>query len=206
MKIHNLLPALAISSILFSTIASSAQAYTVPTFPTCVNPQGELKVHYPNGIHGIVGQSVAYTGEDDVYQVTDTTVMQCFCPDNGQGIQTNWWNVANLDQSEISALQNQGWMYQPQGVYWGLDNAPYLAQNSNYSCSKEHIAIIQSISYTNPTTNGNSTSTPSPTNNNNSNSSNNVPQLANTGNVVLIYCLLLGGLVSLAVGFFLKSK
>ncbi|RJR15361.1 hypothetical protein C4579_02390 [Candidatus Microgenomates bacterium] len=115
--------------------ASLARAATVPTFPLCINPQGETKVSYAQGTHGIVGDSGTYTGADTVYTLSDNALSQCFCSEEGSGIQTNWWKISELSQSEIEALKNDGWIWVPTGSVWGLDDDPYLAKNSAYSCT-----------------------------------------------------------------------
>lgn len=111
-----------------------AYAATTPNFPLCVNPQGSLKVNYSQGTHGIVGSNATYTGNDTVYTLSDSTLVQCFCADDGNGIQTNWWNASNLSGSDIQILKNQGWYYIPNGSLWGLDETAYIAYNSNYTC------------------------------------------------------------------------
>lgn len=123
-------------SIVFTTLISTAQAsaQTVPSFPSCINPQGSLKVSYSEGTHGIVGRSESYTGSDAVYRLNEDTLTQCFCADDGSGIQTNWWKASSLSENEIQTLRNQGWYYVPNGGLWGLSADPYLAQNSSYTC------------------------------------------------------------------------
>jgi hypothetical protein len=112
----------------------SASAVTVPTFPSCLNPQGTLKVSYSDGTHGVVGDTKTYTGYDAVYKLTDNTLVQCLCPKDGNGIQTNWMKASGFSQSEINTLKNDGWVYIQNGSAWGLDNEPYLAKNIGYSC------------------------------------------------------------------------
>lgn len=119
--------------ILFSFV-SRAFAVTTPSFPSCANPQGSLKVSYSEGTHGIVGSMDTYTGKDAVYTLTEETTTQCFCSKDGAGIQTNWWVASSLTEDEISILKNQDWIYVPNGNLWGLRNDPYLAKNINYSC------------------------------------------------------------------------
>lgn len=115
--------------------ASPAYGVNVPTFPSCSNPSGTLQVNYAGGTHGIVGSGATYTGSDAVYSTGNDTLIQCFCPDSpGNGIQTNWWKAASLSQEDIDVLKNQGWNYVPNGSLWGLENVPYVAKNSDYSC------------------------------------------------------------------------
>lgn len=125
---------LALAAIILAT--SKASAYDVPSFPSCTNPDGlTITSSYPDGVHGIIGDYSVHTGSDTVYQVSDTTVMQCFCDQNHNGIQTNWWKVSDLSQDEISALENEGWTLASNGADWGLDQGPYLAKNTTYDCS-----------------------------------------------------------------------
>lgn len=111
------------------------KAQTVPTFPQCTSPQGNVRVSYTEGTHGIVGKTGSYQGADTVYRLSDETLAQCFCDDNGSGIQTDWWKVSSLTQTQIQTLRQDGWSYVPNGALWGLDEAPYLAKNKDYTCS-----------------------------------------------------------------------
>lgn len=120
--------------LLLSALVKPAYAVTAPTFPVCANPQGEVIVSYADGIHGVPGDSTTFTGQDTVYKLSDATLTQCLCTVNGGGIQTNWWKVSSLTQDEKAILINQGWILIPDGSVWGLEAAPYLAQNISYSC------------------------------------------------------------------------
>lgn len=133
MTVKNLLSAILASVLLFVSV-SNASAQTVPSFSSCVNPQGTLKVSYSEGTHGAPGDTNTYTGSDSVYTLSSDTLVQCLCTDNGQGIQTNWWKVSSLTQDEIAILISQGWTQVPDGSAWGLDSAPYLIQNSSFAC------------------------------------------------------------------------
>lgn len=114
---------------------STASAYSVPSFPSCQNPQGDLKVRYDTGTHGIPGRNESFTGSDAVFYVSNITLAQCFCPDNGNtGIQTNWWKVPSLEEGMVDSLQKDGWIYIPDGSLWGLDATNYFAKNNEYSC------------------------------------------------------------------------
>ncbi|MBI2029368.1 hypothetical protein HYT02_03060 [Candidatus Gottesmanbacteria bacterium] len=106
----------------------------MPKFPVCSNPQGELKVEYPSGTHGIPGDSNAYTGTDKVYNLSADRLIQCFCPENGNGIQTNWLRINEISDDDLNYYKNLGWIYIPDGSVWGLENGPYLAYNTSYSC------------------------------------------------------------------------
>ena len=109
----------------------------IPTFPRCENPQGTIKVSYSSGTHGIPGSSATNTGSDDVYTLSESTLTQCFCTDNGDGTQTNWWKVSSLTLDQIELLLSQGWVYIPDGSLWGLQEDPYLARNRKYECDKD---------------------------------------------------------------------
>ena len=118
---------------LFS-FAKPVSAVSTPSFPSCANPQGDVKVTYSDGTHGIVGSTATYTGRDSVYTLSDDTVTQCFCGADGNGIQTNWWKATSLTDNEINILKSEGWVYVPAGNLWGLSASPYVAKNINYSC------------------------------------------------------------------------
>ncbi len=112
-----------------------SQAVTVPTFPSCENPTGQLKVSYASGVHGIPGRSEEFRGSDAVYTINDEMLIQCFCPDPGTtGIKTDWWKVTELSEIDQKILKKSGWIYIPNGSLWGLDPVPYFARNTNYVC------------------------------------------------------------------------
>ncbi len=121
-------------ALVLSLQVKSANAILTPIFPHCSSPQGTLKVQYNDGIHGIPGDTSKHHGSDAVYSVTDHSLIQCFCPENGVGIQTNWWKIDGLSQAEIDAYKRSGWTYVPNGALWGLDPVPYLTINTEYIC------------------------------------------------------------------------
>jgi hypothetical protein len=138
MKVSRIL-SLIILPIAFLAITQTVFAQNLPVakpnFPECKTPQGELKVFYPEGTHGIVGDPSTFTGSDSVYILSDATLSQCFCADHGrQGIQTNWWKVSSLTFEELETLKKEGWIFVPDGSLWGLEAAPYMAQNTTYKC------------------------------------------------------------------------
>ncbi len=133
-KITLVLIALVFSFTFGAAPARAISDGLVPDFPSCTSPTGTLKVSYSDGIHGIVGNSGTFTGSDAVYIVGDSNLTQCFCAADGSGIQTNWWKIGSLSQDQFNTLQSQGWIYIPTGLPWGLEDAPYFAQNTNYSC------------------------------------------------------------------------
>lgn len=121
--------------LLFFSLVSRVLAIDAPIFPSCLNPQGTLKVKYESGVHGIVGDTREFRGSDAVYTISADTLFQCFCPQtDSEGIQTNWWKVLSLSQTEINDFTKQGWILIEDGSLWGLDKAPYLAKNGKYIC------------------------------------------------------------------------
>lgn len=136
--------ALLLALVLFAFFATSVQAVSIPDFPSCTSPSGAIKVSYATGIHGIPGDSGQYQGSDTVYTVSDTQLLQCFCAASGSGIQTTWWKVNSLDQTQINQLTNAGWIFIPDGSAWGLEATPYYAKNSSYSCGQTSGGFSQS--------------------------------------------------------------
>jgi hypothetical protein len=128
-----------LSLVLFglSYLTFAAIRVTTPTFPSCTNPQGLIKVSYKSGTHGIPGNYSTFTGEDTVYTLSEDTLTQCFCSEDEKGIQTNWWKVSSLNTDEIDYLSNLGWIYIPNGFDWGLEESPYMAKNSSFSCQED---------------------------------------------------------------------
>ena len=117
-----------------TVFASNVHGMQTPEFPSCLVPQGTVKTHYETGVHGIVGDYGKYEGADTVYEINDDLAMQCFCPPNGAGIQTNWWMVKHMNKYEKEELIKKGWIDVPTGSVWNLKNKPYLAKNVGYSC------------------------------------------------------------------------
>lgn len=111
-----------------------AFAQEAPSFPSCSSPTGSIVAQYADGTHGIVGDDNTYTGNDTVYAIDATRVIQCFC-NGSQGIQTNWWQIPEMSFDTMASFENQGWNYVPTGEAWGLANQAYLAQNIAYSCT-----------------------------------------------------------------------
>lgn len=179
------------SIVVFFASAGVSHAVTLPTFPSCLNPQGTIKVSYSSGTHGIVGSSNSYTGSDTVYNVLGNSVTQCFCGSDGQGIQTNWFAYQQLSEQEIQDLKNDGWFQVPNGLAWGLSDQPYMAKNSNYSCSTSRVGGDSS---TNSSSNSGSGSNPG------------VIGLATTGNALTILGLGLGSAVAFGLSKLLKKK
>ncbi|KKR30449.1 hypothetical protein A2715_04535 [Candidatus Woesebacteria bacterium RIFCSPHIGHO2_01_FULL_39_32] len=183
---------------------NTVYATELPSFPFCSNPQGEIKVSYDSGTHGVVGSQTQYQGKDTVYFVGENNYLQCLCTDQGEGIQTGWLKLGNLSNNEIDELRNEGWQYVPDGTLWGLAGGDYLAKNSPYSCNGEG---------------GNTTPTltPTPTSSTISSTSGDpgiggsviaasAPLLAATGTSTLFYSLLAFGLASFGLGLVLRKK
>lgn len=113
---------------------NASLAYDAPSFPQCFNYTGIVKVEYKTGWHAIVGDPVLKEGGDVVYSLDEGNILQCFCPDNGKGIQSNWWKFSSLVHDQIESYKKQGWNYVPSGRDWGLDSDPYLVKNISYDC------------------------------------------------------------------------
>ncbi len=156
-------------------------AVTVPTFPSCLNPQGTLKVSYTDGTHGVPGDTKTFTGTDSVYRLTDSTLIQCLCPKDGNGVQTNWWKVGNLSQEDIDSLKNDRWNFVANGSVWGLDNDPYVTKNLSYTC----IGGIGGVSARRKV--------------------GDVLGLASTGNIASVYFYLISGVTLLVLGLNLDT-
>lgn len=177
--------------------------YTPPGFTTCLNPQGSVLANWSTGTHGIAGDTHFHTGVDTVYKVSNIAVTQCFCADNAQGVQTNWWKIPEMDQVTIASFTNQGWIFIPAGDLWGLDPASYLAQNSSYTCGATATAIVESAtgqSYSNSQT----SNTNSGTNSANSSSNTSSGSFANTGDSTFVYSIFAIGFLLLTGGLFLS--
>jgi len=192
-------------AVLFVGNASYAIAdVTPPNFTSCLNPQGTIQARYDSGVHGIVGDSATYSGQDTVFSLSGNNVTQCFCANTGQGIQTNWWDVRGMNPSDIAFLKNQGWILVQTGQTWGLVNDPYLAQNMNFTCSTTTTAVVEGASEasSNSSNNGGSTNSSS-SSTSNTNQIAPLLQLANTGNIVFIYSVFLAGFCLIGIGTYL---
>lgn len=121
-----------------SLMAKSAFAFDLPSFGSCPNPSGEIIANYDSGVHGIVGDSLTHTGSDKVYSESSVNLVQCYCPSAGDnGIQTKWLYASQMSTEDIQSLENSGWIYVENGSDWGLNEGPYLAFNSGFSCSNQ---------------------------------------------------------------------
>lgn len=191
---------------IFALVIGSVDVFAVntPNFPTCSNPQGTIKVSYNEGTHGIAGDTKEYTGSDTVYQLDSNNLQQCFCSENGQGIQTNWWKISSLDQEQIQLLKNSGWVYIPNGALWGLDETPYMAKNSEYACENGNNGGNTGGSGGDGLSDGLGCAT--------HDCSNQVQQqgevlgLAFTGNSLSFYGSAILGIIFLSLGFYLYKK
>lgn len=118
--------------VLFALQAQPAHAQDSQN-ASCLVPNGEAVVHYDTGIHGIVGRHEIFKGSDTVYRY-ENGALQCYCDPQGVGIQTNWVNAKDYSQTQIDSYLRDGYKYVASGAAWGLENAPYVAKNSSYSC------------------------------------------------------------------------
>lgn len=130
-----------LTALVFMFSKSVLAIGAVPDFPSCANPSGELKVRYESGTHAVIGDLRSFNGKDEVYWLEGGIALQCLCPSFGEGIQTNWWNVAGITQNEIDSYKSQGWYFVPSGSEWGLLADPYLAKNTGFSCKGESSSV-----------------------------------------------------------------
>ncbi|GAB4027731.1 MAG: hypothetical protein Fur0011_6460 [Candidatus Microgenomates bacterium] len=182
--------------ITLSLIAYSyikAYAVDTPNFPSCLSPQGTIRVFYPDGTHGIVGSSQEYVGSDTVYDLDESTLLQCFCSVDGTGIQTNWWNASSLSEEQVEVLKKEGWFYVPDGSLWGLVADPFVAKNVSYSCRNTPAPSPSSSS-------SNSSSSNSSSSNNSSTSEGDVLGLAATGDSIVLLALTVLALIFILAG------
>lgn len=180
----------------------NVRAEVTPTFPTCLNPQGELKVTHINGTHGVPGDTTTYTGHDTVYHLTENTLTQCLCPTTGNGIQTNWWNVKGMNQGTVDSYKLKGWIFIPDGSAWGLESDPYLAQNINYSCVGGKGGGNTNSSSSSSNSNGSSSNQGAETQN--TSISGQILSLASTGNVITLYLSFIIGFSFLISGIYIR--
>ena len=125
--------------VIFMATVTPALAVNTPDFGSCQNPQiAASQINYGSN-HGVIGQTQTYSGKDTIYQLSNGNVTQCLCPDSGTGIQTNWYKVSGLSESDIHVLEKEGWTYVVTGSSWGLEDVPYLAKNVDYSCHGEQV-------------------------------------------------------------------
>lgn len=176
-------------SFVFVTFALAVA--TPPEFPSCVNPHGTVIADFSSGAHGVPGVVTAFQGADKVYAVSDGILIQCLCPVDGDGIQTNWWRIPALTSEEIESFTNQGWVFIPDGTAWGLEPVAYLAKNANFSCKAPSgggggggVGGVGGAV----------------------NQIGEVLGLAVTGNIVTIYSLIIFGIIFLGLGYLLKEK
>jgi len=179
-KINIFLQIIIYFSLFLSAFFTLAFATSIPPdFPSCVNPQGSIIANYSSGTHGVPGIVTSFQGTDTVYAVTKEAIVQCLCPVNGEGVQTNWWKIPALSREEIESFKSQGWVFVPDGLVWGLNPTAFLARNANFSCGGVSAAVT---------------------------SVGDVLGLAATGNIVTIYGLFFTGLLSLMVGYLLNRR
>ncbi len=196
MKSKNLFVIVLSIVLMLSAYVPSALAANEPSFPTCVNPQGQVKASYESGSHGVVGDPKTYSGKDTVYSLNGGNQTQCLCPVNGSGIQTNWMKASNLSENEISIFVNQGWILVADGSAWGLDQGTYLAKNISYSCSSNQGGTSSSSSSSNSNDSKNAGAS----------ATNSIFSLANTGNIVFIASVFILGFFLLIAGFATSQK
>lgn len=183
--------------LVFST--AEAMAVSPADFPACSNPQGSLIASYDSGTHGIVGSSGVYSGSDKVYQIDSQKVTQCFCPLDGNGIQTNWVKAGSLTIDEQKIHERDGWTFIPTGKVWGLEDVSYYAKNHDFACpgSGGSAGNSQSSSSGGGSSSGTSTGIVE--------ASSAVLGLAGTGNTITLLSIATTGLVAFSLSFLLKK-
>jgi hypothetical protein len=124
-------------------------------------------------------------------------LIQCFCSEDGSGIQTNWWKISSLTQDEINTLKNLNWVFIPSGSVWGLDDAVYMAKNTDYACGSTSSGDEGDNNDSSGEVLGTSTS---------SSQGQAVLGLAATGNSLLLYTLLITGLLFIVSGKLLGMR
>lgn len=123
----------AVAILVATFVAKPVYASALPSFPSCNAPAGSVIADNSSGDHGVPGNQASFGGSDTVYGQDNGNALQCLCS-NGSGIQTTWWNVTGMSTEDVQSYINAGWTYIPDGSGWGLQEAPYLALNINYSC------------------------------------------------------------------------
>ncbi len=177
----------------------NASDVTPPNFPSCINSTGTVIADFSSGTHGVPGVVTSFQGADKVYAVSDGVVVQCLCPENGAGKQTNWWKIPNLTNDQIESFKTQGWIFIPDGSLWGLESAPYLAMNADFSCTVGNGGGSSGGGGGSSSGGGGSSSSSGV-------GGGEILGLAATGNIMTIYTLLLLGLFSVAFGYLLKKR
>ena len=138
-KILALLTALLLTTL---AIPASTKAVNDPPLFSCSQPVGSIKAQHADGEHGVPGKNNSYSGSDVVYQIDENYILQCLCPEEGEGIASNWWRVPSLSQEDIEFFKRRGWIFVPNGAQWGLASDPFLVHNSSYSCRGNGGAVL----------------------------------------------------------------
>ena len=118
--------------------AGATNSINPPEFPSCeayIGQQGDWTTA-ESGDHHIPGQEETISGSDDIFQLENGNFLQCLCPPDGNGYQTNWWQVADrLSQEEVEHFIGKGWFFE-NGSEWNLFHTQYLAKNTRYNCAE----------------------------------------------------------------------
>ncbi|HZZ98687.1 MAG TPA: hypothetical protein VFG51_02015 [Candidatus Saccharimonadia bacterium] len=125
--------------VLFLLTISSQTVWAVndPPLFSCGAPVGTLIANTNDGVHGIAGDTGIFIGSDQVFRIDADHVLQCFCPSNAQGTQSNWLKVSGMSQTDLDFFQRRGWKFIPDGSVWGLDSAPFLVKNDGFVCGNK---------------------------------------------------------------------
>lgn len=121
--------------------AQEGRVPSPPTFPRCEQKlqegSGDIS-HDTSGVHTIPGRG-SYEGRSDIYSLTGSNYIQCFCPVNADnGIQLNWWNIEGLPlgRVDIDAYVRDGWVRNQVNGNLNLDPGEYLVKSEEFTCSQ----------------------------------------------------------------------
>ncbi|MBA3723675.1 MAG: hypothetical protein H0W89_02140 [Candidatus Levybacteria bacterium] len=193
---------------LFLGTITPAQAYNMPEFGSCLNPQWSKTQENKGSDHGVIGVGT-YAGTDTIYE-SNGNVLQCLTTDTGTGYQTNWLKATNLSTDEMKELESKGWIYVAHGEDWGLEKCVYMAKNGDYtSAATSTPTPVASPDVTPTPAIGGSDSTPTTSESaSTSETQTSVPVLgglAPTGNALTIYLAILAGIASISTGIVLRK-
>jgi hypothetical protein len=185
---------------LFLGAATPAQAYSMPEFGSCLNPQWNKTQENHGSNHGVVGIG-SFSGVDTIYE-SNGNVLQCLCVEDGRGYQTNWLKADKLSQNDIDTLKTQGWIV-AHGKDWGLHDSKYMAKNIEYTCAECTPTPTPVTGTPTPTE-----SVPGPTATPKPEEKKEAPVLgglAPTGNAFVIYMAIMAGAVAVAASMVLRK-
>ncbi len=193
---------------LFLGTVTPAQAYNMPEFGSCLNPQWSKTQENKGSDHGVIAIGT-FPGVDTIYE-SNGHVLQCLTTDTGKGYQTNWLKATDLSKDEMKELEAKGWIYVAHGEDWGLEKCAYMAKNVDYtSVVTPTPTPVASPDVTPTPAVGGSASTPTAGSSANTTetktSAPTLGGLAPTGNALTIYLAILAGIASISTGLVLRK-